>query len=57
MLDGPLLAILLRPSIVFSGPLYAGGLLGFFCAFGRFLWMLRTLFAHAASSFFPLREE
>jgi hypothetical protein len=54
MLDGPLLAILPHPSIVFSGPLEAGYLLGFFCAFSRFLGMLRALFAHGASSFFPL---
>jgi hypothetical protein len=52
MLYGPLLAVLVHPSIVafFSGPLEAGGLLGFFCAFCRLLGMLRTLFAHAASS-------
>jgi hypothetical protein len=55
MLDGPLLVILPHPSIVVSGPLEAGCLHGVLCAFGRFLGMLRTLFAHAAS-FFPLRE-
>jgi hypothetical protein len=37
VLDGPLLAGLLRPSVVVSGPLEAGGLLGFFGAFGRLL--------------------
>jgi hypothetical protein len=56
MLDGPLLVILPHPSIVFSGPIEAGGLLGVFCAFGRLLGVLRPLFAHAASSFFPLRS-
>jgi hypothetical protein len=53
MLDGPLLLILLHPSLV-SDPLDAGSLLGFFCAFGRLLGMLRSLFAHGAS-FFPLK--
>jgi hypothetical protein len=55
VLDGPLLAGLLRPSVVVSGPLEAGGLLGFFGAFGRLLGVLWALFAHA-TSFFPLRR-
>jgi hypothetical protein len=55
MLDGPLLVILLHPSIVVSGPIEAGGLHGVFCAFGRLLGVLRPLFAHGAS-FFPLRR-
>src|SRR5829696_401864 len=55
MLDGPLLVILLHPSIVVSGPVEAGCLLGLFCAFGRLLGVLRPLFAHGAS-FFPLRR-
>ena len=54
MLDGPLLAILLRPSLVYSGPLGAGGLLGVSFTFGRLLRMLRPLFAHDAS-FSPLK--
>jgi hypothetical protein len=53
MLDGSLLIILLHPSLV-ADPLDAGSLLGFFCAFGRLLGMLRSLFAHGAS-FFPLK--
>jgi hypothetical protein len=55
MLDRPLFVILLHPSIV-SGPVDAGSLLGFFCAFGRLLGVLRALFAHDASFFFPLRS-
>ena len=51
MLDGLLRLIRLHLSIVVSGPLGAGGLLGLFCAFGRFLGVLRTLFANGASSF------
>jgi len=54
MLDGPLLAILLHPSLVYSGPLGAGGLLGLFCTFGRLLRVPRPLFAHDAS-FSPLK--
>jgi hypothetical protein len=54
VLDGLLLRLIrLRPSIVVSGPLDAGSLLGYFCAFGRLLGVLRLLFAHA-TSFFPL---
>jgi len=56
VLDGRLLAALLPPSIILSGPLYAGGLLGFFGAFGGLPGMLRALFAHGTSSFFPLRR-
>jgi len=49
MFNGPLPGNLLHPSIV-SGPLDAGGILGFFCAFGRLLGVLRPLFAHGAPS-------
>src|SRR5215203_6049282 len=45
MLDGPLLVILLHPSIV-SGPVNAKSLLSFFSTFGWLLGMLRPLFAH-----------
>jgi hypothetical protein len=48
MLYGPILGILLHPSTV-SGLFGARGILGFFCAFGRLLGMLRSLFAHGAS--------
>jgi hypothetical protein len=54
MLDRPLLVIRLHPSIV-SSPVDAGGLLGIFCTFRWLLGVLRPLFAHAASFFFPLR--
>jgi hypothetical protein len=54
MLDGPLFVIRLDPSIV-SSPVDAGSLLGIFCTFGRLLGVLRPLFAHGVSSFFPLR--
>jgi hypothetical protein len=54
MVDRPLFVILLHPSIV-SGPVEAGSLLGVFCAFGWLLGVLRALFAHDASFFFPLR--
>jgi hypothetical protein len=53
--DGPLLAVLPRPSVALSSPIYAGDLLGLFGALGRLLGMLRALFAHGAS-FFPLRR-
>jgi hypothetical protein len=55
MLYGPLLVLLLHPSIVFFGPLGAGSALRLFCAFGRFLGVLRPLFAHRAS-FFRLED-
>ena len=54
MLDRPLFVILLHFSIV-SSPVEAGSLLGVFCAFGRLLGVLRPLFAHGVSSFFPLK--
>jgi hypothetical protein len=54
MLDRSLFVILLHFSIV-SSPVEAGNLLGVFCAFGRLLGVLRPLFAHGVSSFFPLR--
>jgi hypothetical protein len=54
MLDRPLFVICWHPFIVCS-PLDARSLLGFFCAFRRLLGVLRMLFAHAASSFSPLR--
>src|SRR5215203_1943556 len=49
MLYGPLLVLLLHPSIVIFGPLGAGSALGVFCAFGGLLGVLRPLFAHRAS--------
>src|SRR5215210_3186035 len=51
MLYGPPLVVRLRPAIVVvvSGPLDAGGFLGFFCAFGGLLGVLRSLFAHGTS--------
>src|SRR5829696_8576500 len=55
MLGGPLRLIRLSSSIVYSGPLDTGGLLGVFCAFCRLLGVLRPLFAHGVSSFFPLK--
>jgi hypothetical protein len=54
MLGVSLLVILLPPSIVFSGLLGAGCALGCFCAFGRFLGVVWSPFAHRVSSFFPL---
>jgi len=54
MLDRSLFVILLHFSIV-SSPVEAENLLGVFCAFGRFLGVLRPLFAHGVSSFFPLK--
>jgi hypothetical protein len=54
MLDRPLFVICWHPFIVCS-PLDARSLLGFFSAFRRLLGVLRVLFAHAASSFSPLR--
>jgi hypothetical protein len=54
MLYGSLLVLLLPPSIVFSGLLGAGRALGRFCAFGRFLGVVWSPFAHGVSSFFPL---
>src|SRR5829696_7170904 len=53
MLDRPLFVILLHFSIV-SSPVEAESLLGVFCAFCRLLGVLRLLFAHGVSSFFPL---
>jgi hypothetical protein len=54
MLDRPLFVIRRHPFIVCS-PLDARSLLGFFCAPRRLLGVLRALFAHAVSSFSPLR--
>ena len=54
MLDRSLFVILLHSSIV-SSLVEAGSLLGVFCAFGRFLGVLRPLFAYGVSSFFPLK--
>jgi len=54
MLYGPLLVIRWHPFIIASS-LDARGLLGFFCTFRWLLGVLRPLFAHAASFFFPLR--
>jgi hypothetical protein len=53
VLSVALLVILLHPTIVFFGPLGAEGL-GLSCAFGRFLGVVWSLFAHRISSFFPL---
>src|SRR5215208_6211850 len=54
MLDRPLFVICWHPFIICSS-LDARSLLGIFCAFRRLLGLLRPLFAHAASSFLPLR--
>jgi hypothetical protein len=48
MLYRPLLVVRRYPFVV-SGPVEAGGLLGVFCAFGRLLGVLRSLFAHGTS--------
>jgi hypothetical protein len=55
MLYGPLLVLLLHPTIVFTSPLGAGCALSFFGAFGGLLGVLRALFVHGAS-YFPLRK-
>jgi len=53
MLDRPLFVTRRHPFTVCS-LLDARSLLGFFCAFGRLLGVLRAFFAHAVSFFYPL---
>ena len=53
MLYGTLLVIRRCP-LIFRSPLGARSLLGFFCAFGLILGVLRPLFAHGASFYFRL---
>jgi hypothetical protein len=49
--DGALRGVLLLHPAIVSGSLEAGGFLGFFCAFGGLLGVLRALFAHGISFF------